>query len=99
MQDNVTNVRSKKPGRTTTFSVGLIPSKSADASLLNHLMPERVQTRQNSPAGLTSLALHLAMTLQISKYFLLPETKAAVGTGQRLMELRQGCAAGMGTGM
>lgn len=84
----VTNVRSKKPDRTTTFPVGPIPSKSADASLLNNLLPEQVQTRKNSAAGLTSLALHLARTLQISKYFQLPETKAAVRIGERLSELR-----------
>lgn len=58
--------------------MGLISSKSTDASMLNNLMLAQVQTRQNSPSGLTSLA----MTLQISEYFQLPETKAAVGTGE-----------------
>lgn len=68
--------------------MGLIPSKSTDASLLNNLMPVQVQTRQNSPSRLTSLALHLAMTLQISEYFQLPETKAAIGTGECSAELQ-----------
>lgn len=77
----------KKPHRATTFSVGLIPGRSTDASSLNNLMPERVQTRQNSPPGLTGLALHRAMTLQISEYFAFPETKA---TGEPLTEPRQG---------
>lgn len=72
------------------FSMGLIPGKSADASLLNNSMPERVQTRQNSPPGLTGLALHRAMTLQISEYFAFPETKAAGGTGEPLTEPQQG---------
>lgn len=75
-----------------------MPSKSTDASLLNTLMPEHVQTRQHSPAGLTSRALHLASTLQNSEYFLLLESKAAVGAGEHSAELQQRCAAGTETG-
>lgn len=61
-------------------------------------MPVQVQTGRNSPAGVTSLALRLAVTLQISEYFPLPETEAAVGPGERLAERRSGCAAGIGDG-
>lgn len=63
--------------------MGLTASKRADASLLNDLLPKRVQTRQNAPSGPTSLALQHAMTLQISEVVPLPETAAAVGRAER----------------
>lgn len=74
--------------------MGLTASKRADASLLNDLLPKRVQTRQNAPSGPTSLALQHAMTLQISEVVPLPETAAAVGRAER--SAKQGCTLGRG---
>lgn len=91
---SVINVRSKKPDGTTTYSVGLSASKRADASLLNNCCQNMFRQDKNPPAGLTSLALHHAMTLQISKFAPLPETRAAAG--RVFSGAGRGCTSGLG---